>query len=77
MTAYGEGASRVAPQPSGKVGVITATFAYAWPQGSAPPKDERSAGNETGFGPPVSQKVQEVSRQIGAVRDIVSIRYSR
>jgi hypothetical protein len=78
VTSYGEGASKYAQQPTGKVGVITATFAYAWPKGQNPPADERSAGpTETGFGPPVSAKVVEVQREIGRVREVVSIRYSR
>jgi hypothetical protein len=77
VTAYGDGASKLVAQPTGKVGLITATFAYAWPKGQEPPKDDRSAGDETGLGPPISAKFAEPQRTIGAVRDIVSIRYTR
>jgi hypothetical protein len=78
VTAYGEGASRLAPQPAGKVGIITATFAHAWTgEKPAAERSARDGGNETGFGPPVTQKTTEVQRQIGVVRDIISVRYTR
>lgn len=78
VTEYGKGASRQATQPAGKLGIITVTFAYAW-TGDMPAEERgaRDSGNETGFGPPVSQRVQEVQRHIGVVRDVVSIRYTR
>jgi hypothetical protein len=79
VTAYGEGASRHAPQPTGKIGIITATFAYAWSGNTKPAEEEgtRDGGNETGFGPPVTQQATEVQRHIGVVRDVISVRYSR
>jgi hypothetical protein len=79
VTAYGEGASRLAPQPTGKIGIITATFAYAWTGKVKPAEEEgtRDGGNETGFGPPRTQELTEAQRHIGVVRDVVSIRYTR
>jgi hypothetical protein len=80
VTQYGKGAASQTPQQAaGKVGVITVTFARAWT--GKPPAEEGNArdasGNETGFGPPQSQAVHEVQRQIGVILDIVSIRYTR
>jgi hypothetical protein len=79
VTKYGEGASRKTPIPqaSGKIGIITVAFAQAWT--GEKPANERSAdgGNETGFGPPVSQQVRSVQRQFGVERAVVNIRYAR
>jgi hypothetical protein len=80
VTAYGKGASAYAPEKAvGKTGTITLTFAMAWT--GKTPEEEKYArdagGNETGFGPPVSRRINELQRQIGVVRDIVTIRYSR
>lgn len=73
VTEYGKGASsRVVTTPkAGKPGVITVTFAPAF-VGNEP----RSPGSETGFGPPVSVKVEPVKRSIGPEAAVVSIRYS-
>ncbi|MFL5327902.1 MAG: hypothetical protein ACJ8C4_03220 [Gemmataceae bacterium] len=66
---------------TGKTGVITVTFAAAT-SGNRPtdlPEDDggRSATNvETGFGPPQKQQIEEVKRTIGAVREVISIRYA-
>jgi hypothetical protein len=66
---------------TGKTGVITVTFAAAT-SGTLPkdlPDDDggRNASNvETGFGPPQKQQIEEVKRTIGAVREIISIRYA-
>lgn len=72
VTEYGKGAlSRVVNQAQGKRGVITVTFA---PAHEGKP---RSVNDETGFGPPVSVEVKPVQRTIGAVREVVSVRYTR
>jgi hypothetical protein len=80
VMAYGKGASAFAPEKAaGKTGVITCTYSLAWT--GRPPDEEKNArdagGNETGFGPPVSRQAREVERQVGVVRDVISIRYSR
>ena len=79
VTEYGKGASRLAPQPTGKVGVITVSFAYAW-LGDNPPLEARNSkdsGNETGLGPPISANTGESRRNFGVPIDFVSIRYSK
>lgn len=79
VTEYGKGAASEAKVARGKIGVLTVTFAFAW-SGKEPPDEEKGArdgGNETGFGPPQKVNLNEVHRQIGVVRDIVSIRYTR
>lgn len=81
VTEYGKGAmSQVAHASRAKVGVLTVTFALAW-QGDNVPEEEKGSrnagGNETGFGPPVQVKQQEVKRTIGVVRDVLSVRYTR
>lgn len=78
VTEYGKGAASQR-KSTGKVGVLTVTFALAW-EGDAVPEDEkgsRDAGNETGFGPPQKVGIQHVKRNIGVVRDVVSVRYTR
>jgi hypothetical protein len=65
-------------------GVITATFAAAWPKDQSPPADEPSngAGNSrsaeaVGRGTRVQQKYVEVERHVGVVRATVSVRYTK
>jgi len=72
VTEYGKGASAraVTTPKQGKPGVITVTFA------TATEGKPRSAGDETGFGPPASVKVQPVQRVVGPVKEAVSIRYT-
>lgn len=79
VTAYGKGAVSQVNAPRGKVGVITVTYALAASKKEDLPNDDgaRSAGgNETGFGPGQKADLKEVSRVIGVVREVVSIRYS-
>lgn len=63
------------------IGTITAVFSAAWPKNGPRPHDEdftsKGAGNATGFGPPVSQVVKEVRREVGRMRASISLRYSR
>lgn len=79
VTEYGKGAAS-ARGATGKIGVITVTFAACWENDEQKPEDEKGARdtrNETGFGPPQKQALQGVKRHIGAVREVVSVRYSR
>lgn len=69
---------------SSSIGTITASFAAAWPVGSPPPADENrnahpssKSGNATGRGAEVASKYTEVRRELGAVRSVISVRYSR
>lgn len=65
------------------LGTITATFQACWPEGEPAPKDEPGrargpgSGDATGFGPRVDQKFQEVKRNLGVIRDVVSVRYTK
>ncbi len=72
VTEYGQGAASKHPTKSqGKVGVLTVSFAYSFPEGTA------RSGGETGFGPPVEVKQQPVKRVIDPPFDFISVRYTR
>jgi hypothetical protein len=80
VTEYGKGAASQLGAPRGKVGTITVTFAAAATSKDKLPSDDgsRSAGGtETGFGPGEKQNIQSVRREIGVVREVVTIRYNR
>jgi hypothetical protein len=80
VTEYGKGAiSSVPAAARGSVGMVTVTFAAAWTGKNAPPEEagRRGGGNEAGFGPPVKTRLEEAKREIGVVREIVSVRYTR
>lgn len=79
VTEYGKGAASQAQQATGKIGVITVTYAFAW-TGDEVPKAEKGAResrNETGFGPPVKTELKEVERHVGVLREVISVRYTR
>lgn len=63
------------------IGTITAVFSAAWPKGGRKPHNEnytaKGGRNATGFGPPVSQVVKEVQREVGQMRASISLRYAR
>ena len=63
-------------QPSGSIGLITASFSAAWEQDANKPRDE-ATGRGTGFGKVIKVGTQQVPRTIGHQRDIISIRYER
>lgn len=76
VTGYGQGAITKAGLASrGQAGIIQVQFAHCSPldEGAAP----RSAGNETGFGPPRSVNQKAVRYEIEPPNDFVSVRYSR
>jgi hypothetical protein len=60
------------------VGTLTVCFHIAW-QGATPVEEQgaRDTGRATGFGPPVKTNLREVKRQIGVLREVVSVRYSK
>jgi len=85
ITSYAQSAAQELNANLSHVGVITATFRAAWPEDQAPPPDElaaqfvaRGKGDEaTGRGPELSQEYKEVRRQVGVIRDVISVRYDR
>ncbi|MFK7767090.1 MAG: hypothetical protein AB8B55_07695 [Mariniblastus sp.] len=69
-------AALVKLQPSKKIGVISAAFSACWAGEKDRPRDEgRTRG--TGFGDKIVDKKTMVSRQIGHVRDTISVRYEK
>ncbi len=80
VTELGRGAASAAGV-TGKVGVVTVTFSACGKHPADLPADEPAsrsgAGVETGFGPPKGQRFEAVSRTVGAVREVVSVRYAR
>lgn len=82
VTAYGQGASAKLPNPRpGKTGVITVTFQACAESKDKLPEDEQVQGrggsaNETGLGPPRATTLRPVSRVLGTVRDVISVRYT-
>ncbi len=64
-----------------KLGTITASFSAAWAKGGQPPADEPTGPTRsidaTGRGAQFKEKYVEVEREIGVVREIVSVRYTR
>lgn len=73
VTENGHGARARFPQtPQGRVGCITVAFSHAFPPGTA-----RSAGAETGFGPPIEVKQEIVKRVIDPPHEFVTIHYQR
>lgn len=84
ITSYAKSAAAELLQDGAEIGSITVQFAAAWPQNEPPPSDElgfklatRGSGPATGRGPAVDQNYTEVRRVHGAVRSIVSVRYSK
>jgi len=79
---YAKSAAGGLNQTSG-VGTITASFQASWPTDQPPPADEpgRSrapgAGDATGFGPRVDARYEEVKRNLGVIRDVISVRYTK
>ncbi|MCC7420771.1 MAG: hypothetical protein IT428_10835 [Planctomycetaceae bacterium] len=81
VTEYAKSAAATLSHTNG-VGTITATFQVSWPEGEAAPSDEPGkrrggAGDATGFGPRIDVKFQEVKRNLGVIRDTVSVRYAK
>ena len=79
VTEYGKGASSQL-KSTGPVGVLTAAFSACSLHPNDLPADDGARSlpqNETGKGPPRDTKLKEVTRTIGVVRDIISVRYTR
>jgi hypothetical protein len=70
-------------KPTGGIGTISATFQAAWEKDALPPKDEPGkkrgvgSGDATGRGPEVAKEYKEVQRELGVIRDVISVRYTR
>jgi hypothetical protein len=81
VTEYAKGAAATLNHTT-NIGTITATFQAAWPEGQSPPVDEPGkrrggTGDATGFGPPTGDGLQEVKRNLGVIRDSISVRYTK
>lgn len=71
-------AARLNLKPSANIGLITAAFSASWERDEDRPADEPELqGRGTGFGNNVNLKTEKVTRTIGQVRDVLSIRYGR
>jgi hypothetical protein len=79
VTEFGKGEASRLLKSSARVGTLVVTFAAAWSGDADQPEDEKGnkSASETAKGPPVETNLKEVTRQIGRVREVVSIRYSR
>ena len=72
-------------QSTAPTGTITATFHAAWdPKTGKPPADEPKnpdkqslSGDATGKGARFEQKYQEVQREVGVAREVISVRYTK
>jgi hypothetical protein len=83
VTEYSKSAAaQLLPRPS-EIGMITASFAAAWPKAAEPPMDERALfalrgeADATGRGPEVEASYKEVERKVGVTRAAISVRYKR
>ncbi len=63
--------------PSDTVGLITAAFSAAWKDQDPPPEDEGIVSRGTGFGREIAFNVKAVGRNIGKMRDLLSLRYEK
>ncbi len=83
VTEYAKSAVAEALPSSASVGTITASFSAAWPKGANPPEDEASskkgsrAGDATGRGPETPTSFVEIVREIGRLREAISVRYTK
>jgi hypothetical protein len=82
ITEYSKSAAASLLGNPDQTGTITATFAAAWDPSQNPPADESSKFRDpfnpsVGRGRPVVTPFQEINRQFGRVRDVVSIRYKK
>lgn len=80
ITGYPESAAGQRGITTG-VGTISASFSAAWPKGAEQPEDEpyltTADDIATGRGRIIDKKYKKVEREIGQVRAIVSVRYTR
>ena len=79
MSGRGEAAAlKLLPESAAKVGMITASFAIAWPKGQLPPEAEtKDDGLGTALGKPIDQPFRKVEFDIGRPRDVVTVRYEK
>jgi hypothetical protein len=63
--------------PSESIGMITAAFSAAWTLEATPPEDESLVSRGTGFGEEIEFQNIKVKRNIGKVRDVLSLRYEK
>ena len=80
VTEYAKSAAGKLKRTEG-VGTIVATFQASWVDKKDAPADEPGLrrgglGGATGFGPPIGGGLREVSRELGVIRDCISVRYA-
>lgn len=74
---YGEGPSSKLLKNDARTGTLVLTFSAAWEKDEDKPADEGGkSASETVLGPPKDVDLKELSRKVGDVRSVVSIRYS-
>ena len=69
-------AARVHLRPSSNIGLITASFAACWEHERDRPRGEGRT-RATGFGNEIVDRKNRVKRNVGQVRDVISVRYER
>jgi hypothetical protein len=68
---------------SSTIGTIHASFKAAWPKDAQPPADEPASAagardaDATARGKPIDSKYTEVVRNIGSLREAISVRYNK
>lgn len=84
VTKYADSAVAELKVDSDSVGIISVAFRKAWTEDQEVPDDEFAAkllasrgGNATGRGTSVLQNFRPWVGQIGAIRDVISLRYQR
>jgi hypothetical protein len=85
VMSYSKSAAAQALMDPGRVGVIMATFAASWKQGTKAPPEEwyarlKERGGEklaTGRGADIATRYRPVARHVGVIRAVVSVRYTR
>lgn len=70
-------AGKLKLMPSDAIGMITAAFSAAWTLEATPPEDESLVSRGTGFGEKIEFQNRKVERNIGKVRDVLSLRYEK
>lgn len=67
-----------------EIGTITATFHAAWPKGTKPPPDEprgadqhSQGGDATSRGASFEQKYVPIEMEVGVLRAVIPVRYTR
>src|SRR5262249_3160267 len=83
VNSYAKSAAAGQLRSTAQLGTLVVTFAAAWRANEAPPSDEPKdqptlgAPLGTGRGERVATRIKETKREVGVVRETVSIRYAK